>query len=197
MYQYLKLIAIVVMLVCLAVRCSLMFLSWALVFGYLLLDDIAQVHESAGWIVSDTFALSTWAADRAGDVGELIFAGLVATGFLILLAIPYRMGPESFRQVSRRLALLIGLLAVFGVGMDFLHGLLMNQGAWVDWWMAVIEDGGEMVILSLVVWYCYTLQNRSAESAIWSLGPVGVERSGSPPIQAVLADKAAPKSGRG
>jgi hypothetical protein len=139
-------------------------LWWALVFSYLLIDDIVQVHEQVGDFLGRRVALLSLFGERAADVGEITFAGLVALGCIVLLGIAYRQGSESFRHFSRRLALLVFLLALFGVVIDFVHGFLMRYGPWVDWSIAVIEDGGEMVVTSVIVWYCYSWAKREART---------------------------------
>ena len=153
-YQYLKMGLIVLLLVGVSVRRGkLSYLSWAVLFVYLLLDDSLLLHERLGEVVASRMRFTPVLTLRAQDLGELTVVGSVGLLFAGLLTLAWWRGDPEFRRVSRDLALLVGLLVLFGVGVDMLHGLsdvLALMAA-----RALVEDGGEMVAMSLICWYAY------------------------------------------
>ena len=80
--------------------------------------------------------------------------------------IAYARGSELYRRITLDLGLLFGLLVFFGVGVDFLHSAL-TVGKRSDFAVGLIEDGGEMLAMSLLVWYSF----RSAALG-WARPPV-------------------------
>ncbi len=154
-YQYIKEVWIVAMLAALA-WCSRAWLlaGWSLFFVYLLTDDSCQVHERAGAWVADVFNLAEWPEIglRAVDFGELAVSGTVALFFLILLLVLHFRSDARDRPLSRRLAILSALLIFFGVVMDMFH----PETSWlVEKAIGAFEDGGEHVVMSVIVWQVF------------------------------------------
>ena len=52
------------------------------------------------------------------------------------------------------LAALVAILGTFAVAVDLLHGLLKADPL-LDFMLATLEDGGEMLAASLLVWYAF------------------------------------------
>jgi hypothetical protein len=69
------------------------------------------------------------------------------------LAVVYNSGSRNFRRASVVLFILLLLFAFFAVVTDLLHVLLPfpTLARVFD----AIEDGGEMVVMSLIVWFAY------------------------------------------
>lgn len=148
-FQYLKALTIAAVLAALAWRHrSATFGVWALVFLYLALDDALSIHERGGARLAGALALSPAWGLRAIDLGELIV--LAATACAVALAVAALMlrGRAGLRRVSRDLLVLLALLAAFGVGVDALHAIAMGHG-WLG--LGMVEDGGEMLVMSLIV----------------------------------------------
>ena len=140
--------------------------SWVLLFVYLFCDDLFRIHESQGdgiadWM--DSRGIVPWLGLRSQDYGELIFLAIVFTILLGLIAACYWLGKplrqqiqrrrkQAFRQSTGDLMRFLLLLSLFGVGIDFLHSLLaFNQIT--DRLLSFIEDGGEMLVVSLMTSY--------------------------------------------
>lgn len=142
-FQYLKEALIVLMLVWLyRQRTSLIYLSWALVFCYLLLDDSLRIHETLGDGLASAFGLEDIGGIEARDLGQVIVsatAGVVLLGFVALATL-------RDRSPARRLSLLLGLVMValvfFGVVTDVIDAIDL---------FGLVEDGGEMVVMSVGV----------------------------------------------
>jgi hypothetical protein len=129
---------------------------WALLFAYLLLDDSFSVHERLGGEVASWMDFSAAFGLRGKDFGELAVSAAVGLTALAALAVTYALSSEPFRRVCRWMAALIGLLAFCGVAADMLH-MMVHDVPVLGAAMVVVEDGGELLAMSLMCWYVYTL----------------------------------------
>ncbi|WP_414561941.1 MULTISPECIES: hypothetical protein [unclassified Anabaena] len=145
---------------------SLLFLSWSGLFFYLLLDDSLRIHERLGSFISKEFSLSPIFGLRAIDLGELTVSALVGLFFLIAIAISYRWGDRFSKKVSKSLIKLLFALAFFGLVVDMLHIGLSNLplvGRFFDRLLGIVEDGGELVVMSLIVCFLFSLPSQSKQ----------------------------------
>lgn len=153
-FQYAKELGVVVLLVVLAWRRSLCgLLSWAALFVFVLCDDAFSLHEGAGVWLGAHFDLAVPHVSGA-HVGEVLASAIAGGFFLGMIGLAYFFGGKWFRLVSLDLILLFGILAFFGVAVDLLHVALYNH-LWMRFFLAIVEDGGEMVTLSVIVVYVY------------------------------------------
>ncbi|MEW5979288.1 MAG: hypothetical protein AB1898_26135 [Acidobacteriota bacterium] len=84
--------------------------------------------------------------------------------FLVLIAYFCLHSTESAKEVTKDLALLLGLLVFFGVFVDMVHVALPLRG------MNLIEDGGEMISMSLITSYVVDmLEQRHTPGLLWQL----------------------------
>jgi hypothetical protein len=155
-FQYLKFLCTALLLLVISRRQSnLSYLSWSALFLYLLLDDSLQLHERGGAqlaaYISRDFALAVRL--RVRDVGELIVALAAGLGFLGIIATAWHRGGDEFREFSRRLIVLLALLFLFGVVTDMVHEMVRRGVLAAS--LQVLEDGGEMIVMSVVCWYVY------------------------------------------
>ena len=65
-----------------------------------------------------------------------------------------------FKKISNDMFILIVFLIFFGVFLDVLHVSLRDIGWTFKFILGVIEGGGEMVSVSLLVWYVLRLNIR-------------------------------------
>jgi hypothetical protein len=133
----------------------------ALLFLLLLLDDYGELHEFFGDMLADTLGLRDIYGLDADDLGEVLF--LIPFGLLcfwLLRDALKRAGPVARPEVAVLLALLVAL-AFFGVVVD-----LMAQGARTEETgndarlalaLRVLEDGGEMVVGTLMLFQALRL----------------------------------------
>jgi len=132
------------------------FAAWAAVFAYALADDRLQIHERVGGFLARRLPLPQEVAGlREQDLGELAVWGLVGVVLLVVVAALHRRSPEHVRATSRGVAVVVAGYAFFGVVVDQFHTLTL--GGPLDRGLGVLEDGGELVLLSVAVWYAGAL----------------------------------------
>ncbi len=152
-YQYLKFIWIAVLFLSLSMEKRVWhYLTWALFFTYLLLDDLLQIHERLGFGVAQLFGFESALGLRPRDFGELMVSAIFGIFLLSLVTVAYRRGSMAFRMVSKDLALLVAGLVFFGVGIDMAHSAL-DFVPGLGFSFGVVEDGGEMLMTTLLLWY--------------------------------------------
>ncbi|MCM5681152.1 hypothetical protein M8A51_16620 [Schlegelella sp. S2-27] len=151
-FQYLQLLALGTMLLWLFAHMRrLVLLLWAGLFLYLACDDALRLHERAGLHIAETLEYADALSLRARDWGELTVAlamSLVA-GPLLIGAWHRATGPA--RLIARDLALLAAALLTCAIGVDMLQ--VVWTGSWLGTPLALLEDGGEMVVASTAVYY--------------------------------------------
>ena len=155
-FQYFKQYWSVLLLSLLALRKrSLLYLIWSLLFFYLLLDDSLQIHETLGKFISDKLNFSSWLNLRAEDFGELAVSISVSLFFLIFISIAYYFSERSSRKTSRYLIMGLCALALFGIVVDMIHIAVKSPS--LNTLLGLIEDGGENVVMSLIVCFIFSL----------------------------------------
>lgn len=171
-FQYIKFFWSILNLSAIGLLIDQAYFSWSLFFSYLLIDDAFSLHENIGNLIFTNLGFAprntTWMLMRVQDYGEIIVSLLSALLFLAIVGLAYRKGSSSFKRNSRRIIYLVAALAFFGIGVDIVHSitLVMYEGlttadmySWVlriiNLLLVVVEDGGEMIVASLI--FCYTL----------------------------------------
>ncbi len=135
---------------------KIIFLGWSLLFLFIMFDDIFQLHEHAGYTISAWLELLPVSFLRANDLGELVFYILVGMVFLLLLVVPYLLTDRETRQLSNQFLVLMGLLIFCGVVLDMFQLMFVKQKVMFDI-VGILEDGGELVVISVICWYTYVL----------------------------------------
>lgn len=153
-YFYLKQFAIILLLLYVARKKERVYAVWAGIFSYLLLDDVFWIHERLGFIFQDF----------APQIGHVDPAEIAQSGYLVLLSIflfgislliIWRTKGEP-RLVSIYLTGFLAAAAFFGVFVDMIQGVVMDMFG-ISGIVKIVEDGGEMMIFSFIVWYVYRL----------------------------------------
>ena len=166
-FQYIKeyWIAVLFLVVCFRKKQGV-FLAWAALFVYLLCDDALTIHETAGGLLAAAWNFSPMFGLRPQDFGELLVSLAAGFVFVILLVIFYPRSTPDSRRAAIDLALLLGLLAFFGVAVDLLHVAL--GGVFPYGWI-ILEDSGEMIAMSLIAAYAAHLLNEREHvpGALW------------------------------
>ena len=156
-YQYMKILLAVGLLAAVFRQTRVpAFASWALLFLYLLIDDAFSIHETVGAHAAAAFGYLPALGLRAQDFGELTVSATSAALLLLPLAYFYSRGAAPDRAASRHLLLLLASLAFFGIFVDMLH-VAIDAGWKVRFLLGAIEDGGEMVTMSVMAWYAFLL----------------------------------------
>ena len=156
MYQYIKESWIVVLLLMTAINTSqVIYYAWSSLFMYFLLDDSLQIHERLGDYLANYFELQPMFNLRALDFGELIVS--MFFGFLIFsfIGLTYMFSDRIAKERSKHLFILVLFVAFFGIVVDMLHiAIPFVTPLWT-----LIEDGGEMIIMSIIVCYVFELKS--------------------------------------
>jgi hypothetical protein len=163
-YQYVKeyWAALLLLLVGLRLRTPL-YVGWALVFVYLLADDAFMLHERLGAALAPHLPLPAALPVGHQHVGEAVVLGAVGGLALALIAVLSVAADARARRASGRLLQLAALLAFFGVGVDLLHATVAS-GSWHAA-LGVVEDAGEMVVLSVQVSVVAALRDGAGDAA--------------------------------
>lgn len=165
MYQYIKWLWIVTALVYyVAKERDLLYVHWILLFAYFLVDDALSAHEAFGRFVEANYAFSPPFNLEPHDVAELLFSAF--TGGLLLLGLGWAHvnGSRQYKARSRDLLVLVAALALFGIAVDLVASMAGAEGKSVAF--MTIEDSGEMLVASLMVWYVVTLVAGSARPRV-------------------------------
>ena len=170
-FQYAKWLWSALLLAVLAVSARMpVAWGWMAACLYLLVDDAFLLHEQAGWAFRDMIPGGPgWAV----HTGELLFMGAVGLAILITVTVTHRLTAPELRGISWVMAALIAGMALFGVVVDAIHHLLF-PGPGLRSFFTTIEDGGEMLVLSVIVAFLLavvtgghrpTLNRRASETA--------------------------------
>lgn len=157
-YQYIKLFWITLLLgwMTLCAREPVYAVAAALFF-YLLLDDSLMVHETLGGHLADWAGMTPAFGLRSQDFGELAVYGLVGGTFLLAGWMAYRYSSAFARRTSFWLLGGVLALAAFGAGTDLIHQMLAHRFAWMHVPLLLLEDGGEMLVVSVICWFSFSL----------------------------------------
>ena len=150
-FEYLKtLICIMALAGCWFRTRQPIYLALSAIFGFILLDNTFMLHEtlgeSASARVSPSIRLSESAPFALGEVAFFAIAGTVMLGILAFALMRSAARHRLFGFVF--LLLLLGL-AGFGVVVDLLHAATAESHRAVNWFFGLVEDGGELAMLSL------------------------------------------------
>jgi hypothetical protein len=137
------------------------YLFWSLIFGYIMLDDAMAIHEKAGNLIRLGLTIPAQFGLRGADFGELIFYALLMGSLLLLLIGFYYFGTASFRRDSIYLSGLLCLFALFAGIVDVLHMFVRETDFFR--FLDVVEDGGEMIVMSVIVWSVILLVARGLQ----------------------------------
>jgi hypothetical protein len=128
--------------------------TWGLLFAYLLFDDALAIHEILGARLAGSLALTPFLGAKPQDLGELIVTAAAGSILLGSILIAYWRAGAPIRRFSLDMALLLCGLAFFGIAMDLVHSAL-GENDWVNLMLVVFEDGGEMLVASVMLWFVF------------------------------------------
>jgi hypothetical protein len=148
--------------------------GWSALFLAALADDEMRLHESKGaWLAEKLRFPEGVLGLRANDLGEMFVWGLLAAVPLAVVAFFYLRTDRRTRRAGIGLAVLVAAYVFFGGVVDQLHVLFL--GGPLENAVGTIEDGGELVVLSLILAYVVALHRRlrSDRRAAASADPAG------------------------
>ena len=158
-YQHAKLLGIVVAGVWVFWRTRQpVYAAITALFLAVLVDDAGKLHEEMGGVLVPILGLEPSLGLRARDFGEVLFLASWAVPLILLAVVAYRRSDASAQYVARVTAVAVAALATFGVGADMVHqmgGSAALRYGWdvdaVKFALAVVEEGGELVVMSVIV----------------------------------------------
>ena len=174
MTNYLKFAALVVLLACcFRKRRQPIYLAWAFVYLVALVDDSMQVHENLGGYIGETLAGSETLAGalrsnegmRLQDIGELAVYAIYGVSFAVSLGFGFLRAKAEDRRIGVGLGVLFLSLAAFVAGVDMIDRLTLAYSHTLSLILATIEDGGEMVVISLTVALAVSLLRLKSDAA--------------------------------
>lgn len=139
------------------------FFVWVPLFVYLLMDDSLSIHETAGSLISNALEFPEWMGLRAQDLGEITVSLMAGSIFLPPIIIGGLRADARTQWMHLAVAFLVGVLVFFGVIVDMVHSLL--TGGKMRALATIVEDGGEMVAVSLIVAFLFGLTKVTGVSA--------------------------------
>jgi hypothetical protein len=174
-YQYVKEFWIVVcMVVAFVLTRHGIYLAWAIVFSVLLADDAGQIHENVGMWLGERYQFAAPFGLRSKDVGELLVAGAVGLLTLIVAGAGLCCLTEQCRRISRDVSVLVIFLGVVGILVDVLHVIAYHAQSQLAQVLLVVEDGGEMVVMSALTAYAFHVVSHAARTRFDLLSTVWV-----------------------
>ena len=170
-FQYLKAFWVIVCMVVAFVSTRHgVYVSWALVFLFLLADDAGQIHENVGTWLGQRYGFPAPFGLRSKDIGELLFAAAAGLTILAVVGVAVWRGTEQCRRISRDLGCLIVVLALVGILVDMLHVIAFVGQSLLAQVLLVVEDGGEMIVMSALTAYAFHVAAHVGRSRfdLWS-----------------------------
>lgn len=180
MFQYLKWFWIIVLLAYMAkLKRSFGYGVWALIFTYFLCDDALRTREVIASQIAQFLSIIPPFGLRLQDLGELAVAGVVCVLMLILIALACWYESKAFRKFTCDMLLLIVLLAFFGVVADLGYIIMFHVFNWkVMLILGVLEEGGEMLAASLILWYVFLQSLRDEYATVYLCDFINTIRAG-------------------
>ena len=130
-----------------------LYLAWAMLFFYFLLDDANRIHEQLGTRLEMAFDLGPALGLRGQDFGELAVSLPVGAVLLGVMAVVYWKADNSdgSKRFTQRQLPWLAVLIFCGVVVDMLHSQIGIFGLpTLTRIFGVIEDGGEMIAASFL-----------------------------------------------
>lgn len=128
------------------------FLAAAAAFSYAMLDDLLMIHERVAEAMTGTMSnVALFGGLRWQDIAELAALGVPGLFFVVMIWLTgrKRSGDEAV------FALLFGsafiALGAFAAVVDSLHQVVEGYSIWIGKVLSVVEDGGEMLVISFTV----------------------------------------------
>ena len=163
-FQYVKFLWIILLLIGIAKSTRAAgYIAWTLLFIYFLADDAFQFHENLGRNIARNLDFVPPMSIRLQDVGELIVTAIAGAIIFPLLILAYWRGSMLFRKVSVDLVMFLAVLVFVGVVVDLVHEAVGAEGMLDHLFFRILEEGGEMIVVSFTLWYTFLLSLRDGD----------------------------------
>lgn len=162
MFQYLQFLIGIIILIILFLKTKKMgYISWLILFILLLLDDSLKFHERFGAWATEKFNYTPMFGLRAQDLGELTYVAVFGSVLLFFLVGGYYYGDKKYRRIAIDFGIIFAVFLFFGIGVDMIHEFI-DHNRYSLLFLILLEDGGEMIVLSVFVWYLYFVLQKPA-----------------------------------
>ena len=128
------------------------YMPFLVLFLILLIDDAYQIHSKASWFFVHLFNLHAVLGIRGFIFGQLIYAMVMGSFLFGFSSLFYLKASERIRHTFLDIFMLFTVFLFFGLGIDVVHNLLEHVYM-VSPILTLIEEGGEMIALSVLAWY--------------------------------------------
>ena len=153
-FQYIKYFWIIILFIYIVRSTRInQYFSWILVFVFFFFNDAFQLHREIGRFIAINFNLNPPFHLAPHDVGSLVYfiiSGVLLSGILFW---SYRRGNQNFKICTIDLGIFMLFIVFFGVVVDAVHAAFNLYGMG----LSILEDSGEMLMVSLILWYVFTL----------------------------------------
>jgi hypothetical protein len=150
-FGYIKILVIIITLASInKVWKRPVYLTFIVVFVFVLADDALQLHERFGERIAVTLEFGPWGGLRARDPGEMLVWAAAGIPLLGAAAFALVRSPEQDRRNGLLLIAGLAVLALFAVVADMAHVALGSAFRGAYDLLTLIEDGGEQITLSLI-----------------------------------------------
>ena len=164
-FQYIKEFWVAILFFLLGIKKrKLLYIVFSLLFLFLFIDDSFELHERFGAFLADLFHFQPMLGLRARDFGELVVSAFFGTLFFLSIGIIHYQSDNFTRTVSKYILGLIVLLVTFGIMIDMLE--IIVEHPLVNPVLVIVEEGGEMIVMSTITWFVFRLNLNSAHDEI-------------------------------
>jgi hypothetical protein len=126
-----------------------LYVAWALIFLFVVMDDSLKIHEGVASYLVGTFDVPALPRLRPRESGELIAWSMIGSVLVGILWWSIARSGRSARAAGGVLALAFAGLIFFGIGIDMAHIAFAQTGTGLYALLGVLEDGGEMLSIAL------------------------------------------------
>ncbi len=130
------------------------FFGWMVLFFFLFLEDCFEFHEAAGLFFAKVLSFHPAFRLRPRDFGELTYEVLLGIVVFSAIGWMYYKGNKLFRRTCIDILILFFMFLFCGVGIDMVAETVREVHI-VSIIFTIFEDGGEMIMLSFLLWYFY------------------------------------------
>lgn len=156
-YHLIKLFWIVIVFIYVArITSCPHYASWALMFAFFTVDDALWMHQKIGDLVANTF-YKQFPHFQYLDARFFELAVLASAGLVLLATVlwSYSRGAFTFKKITIDMLWFISALVFFGLVVDAAKAIKLGPA--IVFGLGFVEDGGELVVDSLILWYVFLL----------------------------------------
>lgn len=156
-FQYVKELWIVLLLTITYIKKKeAVYLIWTLLFIFFLVDDFAGIHENLGGFIAEITSSLNFISK---DLGEFLGVAIIGLAFLVVFLFVFFRAKRKDKRASVTLGFLVSALLFFGIAVDLIHAAFRGSSMVIYEFLALVEDGGEMLVMTLILWYSINMKH--------------------------------------